>query len=810
MPAAPGWSIGRLASAMLTAALVATGRQADPLAGLDDALAARIRAAQVAAVVRLTPLTMAVAVLNATIVLLMFWRDGPRPFLAAWFALVAGLAVAALRSWREAGRRAPREAASARSLKRVVTRAALLAGAWGLAPAVLFPMADAVGHFVLGCLATGMITGSAFALSAVPRAGFAYTWVLSLMAVAGMAASGEPHLLGAAGMLCLYAAFISRNLSIHGNTLIETLRGRREIEEQREVLRLLLRDFEESAGDSLWETDAAGRLRRTPPQLAEALGPAAAEGACLSDLLSGDGGGAAAEGALAACLAAGQAFRDVLATGQAASGEDRVWSLTARPVHDEAGAFQGFRGVASDVTDRVRAEARAAHLAYHDPLTGLANRRRMMEELAAAFARVRREGGGAALLVVDLDRFKPVNDLHGHAAGDAVLCQVAARLREATRETDVVARFGGDEFAIMAHFARPGPTAADEAEDPDGDDKARLARRVVAALERPFALNDGALTVSVGCSVGVALAPADGSAIEELLRNADLALYRAKAEGRGCFRFFEAGMDAKLRERTALEADLRLAVARDELVPHFQPLVTLTTGRVVSFEMLARWPHPTRGMVPPAEFIPIAEDGGLIGALTENLLRRACRAAAGWPDSVLLAVNVSPLQLRDRALPGLVRTVLAETGLAPHRLEVELTESALVADFSLARDIVVELRTLGVRVALDDFGTGFSSLKHLQALPFDKLKIDASFVQAMTTDADSGKIVSAVVGLGHSLGMLTVAEGIEDPKSVKILRRLGCDLGQGYLFARPMQEDEACALAMGRTAEPVPLGASWF
>ena len=281
-------------------------------------------------------------------------------------------------------------------------------------------------------------------------------------------------------------------------------------------------------------------------------------------------------------------------------------------------------------------------------------------------------------------------------------------------------------------------------------------------------------------------------------------MYCAKAEGRAQFRLFEPAMGERLRTRAALEAELRGAVARDELVPYFQPLVSLDTGWLVGFEMLARWNHPTRGLVPPAEFIPIAEEGGMIGPLTESLLRLGCRAALNWPEAVSLAVNVSPVQLRDRALPGLVRALLRETGLAPHRLEVELTESALVADFELARDVVMDLRASGVRIALDDFGTGYSSLKHLQTLPFDKLKIDGSFVRAMEADAGSRKIVAAVIGLGHSLGMPTVAESIERHSTVEALRGLGCDLGQGYLFGRPMRADEATAFALKTVAKPVP------
>jgi predicted signal transduction protein with EAL and GGDEF domain len=365
-------------------------------------------------------------------------------------------------------------------------------------------------------------------------------------------------------------------------------------------------------------------------------------------------------------------------------------------------------------------------------------------------------------------------------------------LRAATREADTVARLGGDEFAVVADLGAGGP-----------EDATRLARRIVAALEAPFDL--GGVTVQVGCSVGIALAPQDAGDPEALMRLADLALYRAKAEGRGCFRFFEAGMDAKIRERAELEADLRLAVARDELEPHFQPLVEISSGRLVGFEMLARWTHPVRGVVDPERFVPIAEDTGLVAAMSERLLRKACRAAAAWPDHLSVAVNISPLQLRDRALPTVVRSALEEAGLPPRRLEIELTESALIGNLELAREIMGDLKALGVHLALDDFGTGYSSLAHLQALPFDKLKIDAGFVHAMANDSGSRKIVAAVVGLGLSLGLPTVAEGVEELEQAEALARLGCDVGQGWLFGHPVPAEAVAALLVER-AWSVPTG----
>ncbi len=442
---------------------------------------------------------------------------------------------------------------------------------------------------------------------------------------------------------------------------------------------------------------------------------------------------------------------------------------------------------------------RATHLATHDPLTGLPNRALLREHLGRALAEAREGGGTVAALIVDLDRFKPVNDAHGHQAGDRLLRAVAERLRRVLRGTDFAARLGGDEFAVVARFEAGGEEPREAA--------ARLAGRVVSALDAPFELAGG-VSAQVGCSVGVAFAAGAEEGAEALLDRADAAMYRAKAEGRGCFRFFEAGMDERIRERAALASELRAALTADALEPHFQPLVDLGTGRLVGFEMLARWPHPRRGQVPPAEFVPIAEDTGLIGPMTERLLRRACRAATAWPAGVTLACNISPVQLRDRGLPAIVRAALAESGLPPGRLEIELTESALLDDFGLAREILGELKALGARLSLDDFGTGYSSLRHLQALPIDKIKIDAGFVRSMAESAESRKIVAAVVGLGQSLGLPTVAEGVEDAAAAGLLAGLGCNVGQGWLFGRAMPEGEATALAGGGPERPAAMEAA--
>lgn len=447
-------------------------------------------------------------------------------------------------------------------------------------------------------------------------------------------------------------------------------------------------------------------------------------------------------------------------------------------------AFQLLRSVPLRMLDA--AVRRAQHLASHDPLTGLANRDQLSQMLATALRDV--DAVPVGVLVVDLDRFKPVNDMHGHKAGDELLQRLGERLKGLVRAAgDCVARTGGDEFVLVLRLDGPDPVAT----------VARLGARVLAAIQQPVSLTGG-ITVQVGASVGAAIAPGDGRDPAQLMARADAAMYLAKGSGRGAFRFFEPGMDVALRERAALEGELREAIGSGQLVPHFQPVLRLVPeGRreLVGFEMLARWIHPERGMVPPDRFIPLAEASGLIGPMTEMLMRESFRIAASWPEHLLLSVNISPLQLRDRSLPELVGRLLAEAGLPPARLELELTESALVDDFELAEQVLNDLTRLGVRLALDDFGTGYSSLRHLHALPFNKIKIDASFVRSAEDNAEARTIVAAVVGLGRSLGLQTVAEGIEHEGLARTMIDLGCEIGQGWLFGKATSEAEAGAIA---------------
>ena len=443
-----------------------------------------------------------------------------------------------------------------------------------------------------------------------------------------------------------------------------------------------------------------------------------------------------------------------------------------------------------------RAMARTETVARTDALTELPNRRHFYEVLDVSLAGPVAPGFRHALLLLDLDRFKAANDAYGHPAGDRLLKRVAGRLRDAVGPTDTVARLGGDEFAV---WTRVVGTSEDEA---TGGDAGDLAGRLIAALARPFDL-DGGVVVEVGASIGIALGGANTRNVDHIMHRADAALYRAKADGRGCFRVFAQDSDAKVRSLALLAGELRKAVATDAIEPYYQPLVSLQTGTWVGVELLARWAHPTRGMISPAEFIPLAEEAGLIGSLTDRMMRRACRAAASWPGEIVLACNLSPVHLRDPNLPHLVEDILAETGLQPHRLELEVTEGALVGDVALAKASLDALKSRGVRLALDDFGTGYSSLRSLRAFPFDKLKIDASFVGTMVADRESDKIVAAVINLSRSLGLETVAEGVETEVTASRLRALGCDIGQGWLFGRPAPELVTAAriLAAGEARE---------
>jgi diguanylate cyclase (GGDEF)-like protein len=429
-----------------------------------------------------------------------------------------------------------------------------------------------------------------------------------------------------------------------------------------------------------------------------------------------------------------------------------------------------------DITEQRRSEAKIVHMALHDVLTGLPNRVLLNERLEHALTRVKR-GEMVAIQILDLDYFKSVNDTLGHAAGDKLLHMVAERLRVLVRETDTVARMGGDEFAILQ-------VAIDQPSDATS-----LAHRVIEVVCKPYEI-DGHQVV-IGTSVGIAVGPGDGLTPEQLTRNADLALYRAKGEGRGTFCFFEPEMDAQMQARRAMEYDLRKALIANEFELYYQPVVNLGSDEITGLEALIRWHHPKQGMIQPAMFIPLAEEMGFIVPLGEWAVREACVAAAKWPLPLTVSVNISPAQFRNAGLLQMVIGALARSGLPPERLELEITELVLLGDSEATLTTLYQLRDLGVRVAMDDFGTGYSSLSYLQSFPFDKIKIDRSFVEDITEGVGSLNIVRAVTAMAQGLGMTTTAEGVETPQQLAAVRAEGCTEMQGFLFSHPLPGHEA-------------------
>ncbi|MBX9844349.1 MAG: EAL domain-containing protein [Xanthobacteraceae bacterium] len=455
-------------------------------------------------------------------------------------------------------------------------------------------------------------------------------------------------------------------------------------------------------------------------------------------------------------------------------------------IRDGAQKPQFIVGVIEDVTDRKTSEARIAHMAHYDALTDLPNRVYFREQLEQALKRVKR-GEKLAVLFLDLDKFKGVNDTLGHQGGDELLKTVAERLKACVRETDIVARLGGDEFAIV------------QANIEDATSATGLAERIHSALRQPCELEGNRF--SMDASIGIAMAPVDGTEADQLLQNADLAMYGAKADGRATYRFFEAEMDAEMKARRALEFDLRQAIMCGELEMFYQPLVNIRDKSVVACEALLRWRHPVRGFVSPAEFIPVAEDAGLVNQLGEFALRTACIEAAAWRDDILVTVNVSPVQFKNDGLVPLVVSALAESGLPGRRLELEITESVLLHDDELTLRILRQLRELGVRISMDDFGTGYSSLNYLRRFPFDKVKIDRSFIEHIADDPSSLAIVQAVIGIAKSRDIATTAEGVEKPQQLELLRALGCTEMQGFLFSPPKPAAELASMLQPRPAE---------
>jgi diguanylate cyclase (GGDEF)-like protein len=663
-------------------------------------------------------------------------------------------------------------------VRKSMLHAGVLSSLWATLPWTLFPGGTPSAQILISGVMLGLVAGGGFVLTPLAPAAVVFTAIIGLSTSAAVAHYHDPMAAVLSALMAGYTVVTVAAVLLGARRSAAALRAEREAERQGQLVSLLLKDFESQSADVMWEMDASGRLARISPKLMALMrldGDAADRRSLLGwfDQQGPDVESRQAVAQLRQAFGTGQAFRQ-RGIPVTIAGVQRRWSITARPLVDEAGADQGWRGVITDITLEHDAQSRMQQLALVDSLTGLANRTQLRDRLQLKLEAATKKP--AALLCLNMDHFKRVNDMFGHAAGDVVLRETARRLRKLVRATDVVARAGGDEFAIVLDDIQ------------DEDDALRFGQRIVAELNRGFSSSSGQINSSA--SVGVVTIPGHGTSVDELLANADLALSAAKAGGRARAEMFRADMGERLRLRMTMERDLRKAVARNELRLHWQPQVDTARWVISGCEALLRWQHADLGLIPPMSFIPMAEETGLIVELGEWVLNEACRVGMHKLPGLMVAVNVSPIQVVRDDFVLVVRKALAASGLPPQRLEIEITESLFIDASPKALRNLETLRQLGIRVALDDFGTGYSSLAYLRQFPFDTLKIDRAFVRELVTQHDARAIVRSIVELAAALGMSTVAEGVEEPAQYELLRRAGCTGVQGFLIARPMLIDQ--------------------
>jgi diguanylate cyclase (GGDEF)-like protein/PAS domain S-box-containing protein len=756
-------------------------------AGLEDWVANRL----VSAHFRILRALVLGHLLNAAVIGVAFYGVIPATFLAggAFVMIVA----CAHRFWlgegerKKAARRNPRALMLQLELNTVALGA--LAGA---VLAALMPFGGSTHQVLLAIVGSTLLAAAGFTMRTLPRSAMAYVILISLGLIVGLLRIASLPAVAACLLVGATALLLCRMVVVAHRLFVVRIVRERELNASIDTVRMLLNDFEDQGSDWLFELDRDGRILGASKHFSDATGlePENLNGRPFGNLFLDT----PERVQLTDHLASPRAFRGLtLQLAGEVGSATRWWSVSARPAHASADSAVHFRGVISDVSAEKQAEERVRHMAHYDGLTGLPNRLMFNNALARMVAD-EITLSRMVVLLIDVDHFKSVNDTLGHPIGDQFLKGVSSRLIECvTRsglggEGKIVARLGGDEFAVLM----AGEDVADHA--------IRLAQQIVDRMAEPFLVNGH--QIPSGVSIGLAIAPFDGETAETLQRNADLALYCAKGNGRCGWERFEAGMDVAVRERHAMERDLRAALGRAEMRLYFQPLVDLESGDHSGFEALLRWENEERGMVMPDEFIPLAEETGLIVPLGEWVIRTAMAEASRWPEPLTVAVNVSPVQMRSPNLLPTIINALAETGLDPARFEIEITEGVLLHDSEANMALLHRMRSLGIKIALDDFGTGYSSLNYLRTFPFDKIKIDRSFVSDLDRREDCRAIVSAVIGLARNLGMVTLAEGVEDSAQLERLRSEGCSMVQGWLFGRAMPAEHYAALRGAAVTPP--------
>ncbi|TPG55013.1 putative bifunctional diguanylate cyclase/phosphodiesterase [Sphingomonas glacialis] len=745
---------------------------------------APIRAAQVHAGGQLALFLLATNLIGAALATLILDTIAPLWALACWGAVVAAIAVA-ITFRRLAAKQRASSAATLADVRDTVLEGVALAAIWSVPPLVFAPHSDVGTAFGLWIVLAVLMAASAVAMAALPLATLSFLGILGLAVSVMVLRVAGPVL---AASVALFTTLLMIGCFTRARALVIVRAGEIALAERDETVSLLLREAKQEDGaDWLWETDAARRVLRASPRFALSVGldPAGVNGKSLLEVLAGKtwetGNFAPALRTLAENLKGRAAFRGLVLPVRVAE-QERWYEIAANPRYDDQGAFLGFRGVGADVTEQRASEEKINRMARFDTLTGLPNRLHVNESLARAMANAEKWGSRCAFMMIDLDRFKAVNDTLGHPIGDRLLGRVAERLATLMTDNEVIGRLGGDEFAVVVRDAS------------DTQRLETLAQTIVDALARPYDLDHH--TLYTGASVGVATGPRDGRTTEMLIRSADLALYRSKDAGGGKFHHYEPQLHVAAEERRVLEQALRKALTNDELHLTYQPVVDAGSGLLTGFEALVRWTHPELGPISPVKFIPLAEDARLIGPIGEWVLRSACAEAANWPGDARIAVNVSPEQLHNPGFVAVVASALANSGLPARRLELEVTESVFMRDDTGAVKVLERILDLGVRLSLDDFGTGYSSLGYLSRTRFSTIKIDRSFVIGASKKVPEAiAIIRAVVALAQSLGMATTAEGVETEDEHVMVQQLGCTKVQGYYFGRPLPVEEARVLA---------------
>ncbi len=770
----------------------------------DDRVNGRFRAQQIQAILRLTPLTLIANLLNIGVILHSFAGSPQFSALLIWALTVIALVLFGASPWLQQMRGHRREQASHHALQKAVNHAIVLGLLWGALPLLAAANPNPQLTLIMSVITIGMLCAGGFALSSIPKAAIAYTFLVCLGCALGITRNPLLARWDIALLLLMYCLVVTAAIITSARTFGARLRAEAEAARQQQLISLLLNDYEAHASDWLWELDDRGYLHQPSLKLAQMWGIPLITLRTTPLLHIFRQYAPLEEGELTEAEAAmeqlelrfrhNQSFRNLVIPLHV-KGKTRWWRLTAKPLNPTDDHQPGWRGVGAEVTETREAEQEMSRLANCDALTGLANRHQFNRRLAELASSQRADDKCFALLFLDLDNFKHINDSLGHGVGDRVLQAIAQRLYKSLRQGDLLARLGGDEFALISR----------------GDDAVHNAGQIAQRLLECFVepCNIDGLNLQLGCSLGIVLSPEHSDQPELLLKYADMALYAAKAAGRNTFQFYQEGMAVIAQRRLMMLNDLRRAL---EAVPsirelsggikqnfrwpealqlpqfelYYQPQICLETDKIIGFEALIRWHHPERGLIPPAEFIPIAEESNMILPLGVWVLMEACRQAAQWPEEWRVAVNISASQFCHGNLVQLVQRALSQNSLAAARLELEITESLLIQDAQSARKTLSELKQLGVRIALDDFGTGYSSLAYLRNFPITQLKIDRSFVSALHQDDSARAIVGAILQLSRALNLETLAEGIESTAEIDILRQLGCRLGQGFLFAKPI------------------------